>query len=72
MPAKNYLLKSNEISIDSKLISKDEISYILKQQPNEKVLGIALKLRIYNSIDSIKLADRRQKSFEKFTHCLKI
>ena len=67
MPANNYLLKSNKILIDSKLISKDEISYILKQQPNEKVLGIALKLRIYNSIDSSKLADRRQKSFEKFT-----
>jgi hypothetical protein len=66
LPAKNYLLKANEISIDSKLISKDDISYILKQQPNKKVLGISLKLRIYNSIDSSKVAERRQKSFERF------
>lgn len=66
LPAKNYLLKANEISIDSKLISKDDISYILKQQPNKKVLGISLKLRIYNSIDSSKVAQRRQKSFERF------
>ena len=66
LPAKNYLLKANEISIDSKLISKDDISYILKQQPNKKVLGVSLKLRIYNSIDSSKVAEKRQKSFERF------
>ena len=67
LPAKHYLLKFNEISIDNKAISKDEIAYILKQKPNKKVLGISLKLRIYNSIDSSKVAERRQKSFERFT-----
>ena len=67
LPAKQYLLKSNEITIDNKVISEDEILYILKQKPNEKILGIALKLRIYNSIDSSKVAERKQKSFERFT-----
>ena len=66
LPAKQYLLKSNEITIDNKEISEDEILYILKQKPNEKILGIALKLRIYNSIDSAKIAGKRQKALVRF------
>ncbi len=67
VPKNYFLFKSNEISIDNKSISKDEVLSVLKQIPNEKSLGIPFKLIVYNSIDSSRIASKREKAFNKFS-----
>lgn len=66
VPEKRYLLKANVVNIDNKAILIDDVLPIIRQQPNQKTLGINLKLRIFNTIDSAKVATRKEKKIKKF------
>jgi outer membrane protein insertion porin family len=48
----NNLIKENNVT-------KDELEILIKPQPNYKTLGIRLKLRAYNLIDSSTVAKKR-------------
>jgi len=66
-----YLLKSNEIVMNKNTISKEEVMSIVRQKPNQKTFGLPIKLFIFNSIDSVKIADKRLKKKKSFDFKLK-
>jgi hypothetical protein len=69
VPSGYYLLKKNKITIDSKLSNEisSEINSIIRQQPNQRILGIPFKLMLFNSIDSSKVAEKRMRLNTKLT-----
>lgn len=60
VPEGRYLLKKNLIIVtpDKKKSITDFEEYI-RQKPNTKSFAIRLKLRVYNTIDSLKVAQKR-------------
>ncbi len=48
MPDNNYLLTENDIIKNGKSDNSDELSKLLYQKPNGKVLGIRARLHLYN------------------------
>ena len=66
VPENRYLLKSNVVNIDNKAILIDDVLPIVRQQPNQKTLGVNFKLRIFNTIDSARVAFRKEKKINKF------
>lgn len=61
-----YLLKSNEIVMNKNTISKDEVLTIVRQKPNQKTFGLPIKLFIFNSVDSVKIVEKRIKKKRVF------
>ena len=59
VPDGYFLMNSNKIVVKEKVTFKDDLTDILKLKPNQRILGIRLKLRTYNAIDSTKLMGRR-------------
>ena len=66
VPDGYFFMNSNKIVVKEKVTFKDDLTDILKLKPNQRILGIRLKLRTYNAIDSTKLMGRRIKVNEKF------
>ncbi len=66
VPEKRYLLKANIVNIDNKAILIDDVLPIIRQQPNQKTLGINFKLRIFNTIDSARVAAKKEKKINRF------
>jgi outer membrane protein insertion porin family len=66
VPKNKYLLKSNKIVCDNKQVSSDDLAAIIRQQPNQKTLGINFKLRLFNAIDSAKVAQSKDRKIQKF------
>ncbi len=71
VPNGMYLLKSNEIVMNKNTISKEEVLAIVRQKPNQKTFGLPIKLFIFNSIDSVKIVDKRLKKKKAFDFKLK-
>ncbi|MFM7758869.1 MAG: hypothetical protein ACKO6J_08040, partial [Crocinitomicaceae bacterium] len=67
VPDKFYLLEKNKIELDNHPILLEDIEYVLRQRPNPRFIGIPLKLYLFNSFDSTKLADKRKLRIEAFT-----
>ncbi len=63
VPNGYYLLKKNKIVINSDQanVITSEINSIIRQQPNQRILGIPFKLFLFNSIDSAKVAKKRMR-----------
>ena len=61
VPTGKYLLKKNTLTITGTGLNADDLTSILRQQPNYKTLGLKLKLRAYNLIDSTSVANKRFK-----------
>lgn len=61
VPENQYLLKANEIVVTGDKLDDDEVEAIPRQQPNYKRLGVKWKLAAFNSIDSIKVAEKRKR-----------
>lgn len=59
VPAGAYLLVRNTVKSDAKDLSNEELRTILKQKPNNKVLGQRLYLHLYNLSDPLKTAQRK-------------
>lgn len=61
-----YLLDKNHIEINTKEIDTDDLSPIIKQRPNRKILGILkFHLILHNIPDSTKVQERKLKKLEK-------
>ncbi len=61
VPKDRYLLKKNTIDIVGSNIEEEEIIPIIRQQPNRKLLGLKWDLFLYNRLDSVKIADKRNR-----------
>lgn len=59
VPKDRYLLKKNVVVTDDKTVSFDDIEAIIRQQPNRKFLGVKFNLYLFNSIDSLKIDQKR-------------
>ncbi len=69
VPAENFLLRRTTISIDNPLgtkLDRYELFDVLRQQPNARFFGLPWKLWLYNSIDSAKVADKKNMAIQKF------
>lgn len=62
VPQGEYLLVKNSIKSDAKELSDEELRSILKQKPNNKVLGQRLYLHLYNLSDPEKTARIKARS----------
>ena len=71
VPDGYYLLKKNKIKYVEKVDFEYDLDAILKQRPNQKTLGILLKLRVYNLIDSAKIVVKKNERFAGFQKGLK-
>lgn len=61
VPQGKYLLDNNDIRVTGDKLDKEELFSIIRQQPNFKSLGVKWKLMAYNSVDSAKVAEKRQR-----------
>lgn len=59
VPEGQYWIKKNKIKVEGESLSEDELEEIIRQPENYKSLGMRMKLRCYNAIDSTKVANRR-------------
>lgn len=59
VPDGKYLVKKNTIHFNGDKLAEDEVENIIKQQSNFKTLGLKLKLRSFNLVDSSKVAEKR-------------
>jgi hypothetical protein len=67
VPKGQYLLRSNLIDVkDNSTIDKYDLGLIIRQQPNQRNFYVNVKLRIYNSIDSAKVAHKREIKYKSF------
>ena len=57
------MLRKNTVLIegDKTAISSSEINEIIRQKPNSRVIGIPFKLFLFNSIDSAKVEQKRNR-----------
>ena len=67
VPSGRYLLRSNTIQVkDNPNIDKYELGLIVRQQPNQRNFYVNVKLRIFNAIDSSKVANKRELKYKSF------
>ncbi len=59
VPEGKYLLKKNDVYQTGGKLDKDDLTSIIRQQPNYKSVGIKWKLMAFNLVDSTKVADKR-------------
>lgn len=65
VPEGKYLLKKNTITVEGDKIEKEDLSSIIRQQPNTEFLKMKPNLFFYNHIDSAKVANKRaRKNYE--------
>jgi outer membrane protein insertion porin family len=65
VPENRHLLKKNKFRVEGDKISKSEVEDVLKQKPNLRVLGIPVRLKLYNSIDSVKTEKGRLRKLNR-------
>lgn len=65
VPEGRYLLKKNEIHVSGDKVDEDEMSEVLRIHPNNKYLGLKIRLTLYNSVDSTKVSEKRIKKNKK-------
>lgn len=65
VPENRHLLKKNKIKVEGDRINTSEVEDVLKQKPNLRVIGIPLRLKIYNSIDSAKTERGRIRKLDR-------
>lgn len=65
VPPDKHLLVKNQIVVQGDKISVSEVEDVLKQKPNLKVIGIPLRLYMYNSIDSVKTERGRIRKLDR-------
>lgn len=62
VPDNKYLLSENKLVLpDHVNFKEDNIRSVIRQRPNNKVLGMRIKLLAYNSVDSVKVAEKRKR-----------
>ncbi|MGB0934366.1 MAG: BamA/TamA family outer membrane protein [Lishizhenia sp.] len=65
VPTGNYLLKENNIKIIGEELDIYTVESVIKQSPNNKTLGVKVKLWAYNRVDSAAVAQKRIRKNQK-------
>jgi len=65
VPENKFLLKKNEIKVVGDKLDNEDLTGIIRQQPNYKRFGIKWRLVAYNAIDSTRVADKRTRKNKK-------
>ena len=65
VPEGKCLLESNTIKVEGDVLDQYDITEVLRQKPNFKTAGLKLKLMLYNSIDTAKVQEKRNKINDK-------
>lgn len=66
VPEGKYLLKENKLDIPKKYSFKeDNLRGVIRQKPNFKTGGMKLKLVAYNMVDSMAVAEKRERKNQK-------
>lgn len=65
VPDGKFLIKKNNIKVNGDKLDEEELQEIIKQQSNFKTLGLKLKLRAFNMVDSARVAEKRIRKNEK-------
>jgi outer membrane protein insertion porin family len=60
-----FLLRSNKLEIEGEKTLKEDLKSFIRQKPNKRLLGIPYGILIYQSIDSIKIANKREIHIKK-------
>lgn len=67
VPDNRYLLVKNEVNIPKVTeVDKGKIENVIRQRTNHRTLGLRLKLRIYNSVDSTKVVESKQRRYRNY------
>ena len=61
IPTGSYLLKKNKIIVSGDKLSKEDLQLVPRLKPNNKYLGMKLRLAAYIAVDSAKVAQKRFK-----------
>ncbi len=59
VPEGKYLVKKNKIHVQGDALEESDLEEIIRQPANFKTLGLKLKLRAYNLVDSSKVSEKR-------------
>lgn len=65
VPENHYWVKKNKIEVEGDKLDEDDIEEIIRQPENYKSLGMRLKLRSFNAIDSTLVAEKRIRKNDK-------
>lgn len=65
VPENKHLLKKNKFKVEGDKINTSEVEDVLKQKPNLRVLGVPVRLKLYNSIDSTKTEHGRVRKLNR-------
>ena len=62
VPSGYYLLHENEVKLQktSGSLAVADLEAVIRQQPNQTLLGVPVRLAIFNAVDSSKVAKKRQ------------
>lgn len=60
-----FLLTKNKLEIEGDKQVYSDLQTYIRQKPNKRLLGLPYGLWIYNSIDSLEIANKRQKHIAK-------
>ncbi|MDX1651916.1 MAG: BamA/TamA family outer membrane protein [Brumimicrobium sp.] len=67
VPEDKYLLVSNELIIpDGTEIKESKARSVIRQKPNHRTLGLRLRLRAYNMVDSTAAAKAEKRRFKRY------
>lgn len=67
VPDNRYLLVKNEVFVPKETaVDKATVENVIRQRTNHRTLGVRLKLRIYNSIDSAKVVKSKQRRYRNY------
>ena len=67
IPKDKFLLRGNKVTLKNSntTISESDLSTVVNPKPNQKILGIPLRLLVFDAIDSMKVAQKREKKDAK-------
>jgi outer membrane protein insertion porin family len=67
VPNGSYLVDKNKVIFADEKLNIDDVTLIIRQQPNNKSFGFRMKLYLFNSIDSAKVMKSRYKQYAKIS-----
>ena len=60
VPEGKYLLKKSVIEVKGAKLDSDQLEEVLRIRANNKYLGLKVRLAMYNSVDSLKVVEKRK------------
>jgi hypothetical protein len=66
VPKGFYLLQDNAVKLQKSggTLTTADLEGVIRQQPNQKLIGMPFRLSLFNSVDSAKVASKRQRKNE--------